>query len=209
MEFRAVGNRCAVDLNHFNLNIEPDQTFAILDREGFELISVDVITLARQCVGVSKYRRGAKPSEAPRVFDCSSLIKWLYGMRGIWLPRRSIQQREVGEIINVESLAAGDAVFVSGRIDYYENNPADGVGHVGIFTSSNSVIHAANSRLGVIESSLEDFLGTEKFRGARRYIPKGTNVLTFKTPAHREVETADDIKWIIRQSLPTLDKEIC
>lgn len=203
MEYRAVGNRCAVILSSFNLNIQPNETLVILNKEGFRLITVDVVLLARQYVGVSQYRRGARPSEAPNVFDCSSFIKWLYGMCGIWLPRRSIQQRNLGEIIELNDIRAGDAVFVSGRIDYYEDDSKNGVGHVGIATSDNSVVHAANKKSGVIESSFQEFVGADKFRGARRYIPKEANVLTFETPPHREVESSDDIKWIIRQSLPT------
>lgn len=203
MEYRSVGNRCAVLLNSLNLNIEHEEVLAILIKEGFKLITVDIVDIARQCVGLSSYRRGARPSEAPHVFDCSSFIKWLYGMCGIWLPRRSIQQRKLGEIITLQNISAGDIIFISGRIDYYENDPKDGVGHVGIATGSNSVIHAANKKSGVIESSFQEFVGPDKFRGARRYIPKDSNVLIFETPARREVESSDDIKWITRQSLPT------
>ena len=166
------------------------------------MVEVDIIALARQCIGISQYRRGARPSEAPLVVDCSSFIKWLYAQRGIWLPRRSIQQRELGEVVNLDELVAGDAVFISGRIDYYHDDPANGVGHVGIATGYGTVVHAADRKVNVVESPLDKFVGEAKFRGARRYIPQNVEVLTFETPLNREVEVADDIKWIILQQLP-------
>ena len=202
MEYRAVGSRCAVILDSLHLPISREEALAILNHKGFVLVEVDIIALARQCIGTSQYRRGARPSEAPTVVDCSSFIKWLYAQRGIWLPRRSIQQRELGEVVNLDELVAGDAVFISGRIDYYHDDPANGVGHVGIATGYGTVVHAADRKVNVVESPLDKFVGETKFRGARRYIPQNVEVLTFETPLNREVEVADDIKWIILQQLP-------
>ncbi|KKT14953.1 MAG: NlpC/P60 family protein [Parcubacteria group bacterium GW2011_GWF2_44_8b] len=202
MEYRAVGSRCAVILDSLHLPISREEALAILNHKGFVLVEVDIIALARQCIGTSQYRRGARPSEAPTVVDCSSFIKWLYAQRGIWLPRRSIQQRELGEVVNLDELVAGDAVFISGRIDYYHDDPANGVGHVGIATGYGTVVHAADRKVNVVESPLDKFVGEAKFRGARRYIPQNVEVLTFETPLNREVEVADDIKWIILQQLP-------
>lgn len=206
MEYRAVGNRCAVDIDALRLPISHEQTLAILLRRGFRIIEVDLVALARQCIGKSEYRRGAKPSEAPAVIDCSSFTKWLYGKRGIWVPRRSIQQREIGEVIGLDAISAGDLVFISGWIDYYFSDPDDGVGHVGVATGDGTVIHAANKKSGVIETPLERFTDKDGFRGSRRYIQKDREVLTLETPADREVETADDIMWIIFQSLPARRK---
>lgn len=201
MEYHAVQNRCAVNLPSLNLPISTKDTLAILEGKGFKVIEVDIIALARSCIKTSIYRRGAKPSEAPKVVDCSSFIKWLYGQRGIWLPRRSIQQREFGIPVSINEVNAGDIIFVSGWINYYQNNPKDGVGHVGIATGEGTVIHAANRNVHVIESDFESFIGENKFRGARRYVPTGQNILTLETPIDREVEIADDLRWIILQSL--------
>lgn len=201
MEYRAVGNRCAVIFDSLHLPISCEETLMMLSRQGFTLVEVDIIALARQCIGTSKYRRGARLFEAPSVVDCSSFIKWLYGQRGIWLPRRSIQQRKFGEAVSLDELVAGDVVFTSGWIDYYYDDPADGVGHVGIATGEDgTVVHAANKKCGVTESSLDSFVDEKKFRSVRRYIPKEVEVFTLETPPSREVETADDIRWIVLQS---------
>ncbi|MEK7554869.1 MAG: NlpC/P60 family protein [Patescibacteria group bacterium] len=200
MEYRAVGNRCAVAIDSLDLPISREEALAILSKKGFSVVEIDIVAVARRCIARSKYRRNARPSEAPAIVDCSSFTKWLYGERGIWLPRRSIQQRELGEEVKIDELVPGDLVFASGYIDYYYDDSENGVGHVGIATGENTVIHAANRRENVVETSIEAFAQPNKFRGARRYIPNDVEVLTLETPSDREVETADDIRWIVLQS---------
>ena len=202
MDYRAVGNRCAVNLDSLRLPIPRQRALAILFEKGFREVEVDVIALARWCMATSQWRRGANPAEAPAVVDCSSFIKWLYGQRGIWLPRRAIQQRRLGEPVRLDELTAGDIVFVSGWIDWYDLDPLDGVGHVGIATGRGTVIHAANSQDGVTETPVDQFVGRTRFRGARRLVPTDQGVITLKAPSNREVETADDFRWIVLQSLP-------
>jgi len=203
MDYRAVANRCAVSLSSLHLPISREEALIILSQKGFSLVEVDIVTLARQCIGISKYRRGARLVEAPAIVDCSSFIKWLYAQRGIWLPRRSIQQYEFGETIGINDIIAGDVVFVSGWINYYRDDPACGVGHVGIASGDGTIVHATscNRMPGVMETSLDKFIGKTKFRGVRRYIPKDEEVFTFETPSHREIEAADDVKWVVLQSL--------
>lgn len=202
MEYRAVGNRCAIDIEALQLPISREEVLAILNRKGFAVVEVDIIAFARQCISTSKYRRGAKPFEAPAVVDCSSFTKWLYAQRGIWLPRRSIQQRELGQVITLDEIVADDLIFVSGAINYYLDDPSDNVGHVGIVTGDRTVIHAADKNANIVESALDKFVGKTKFRGARRYISQNREVLTLKIPQDKCVEISDDIKWIVLQSLP-------
>lgn len=149
--YRAVGNYCAVDFENFDLPILQKEAMLILKRKDFGVVDVNIVSLARERIGTSEYRRNARLSEAPSVFDCSTFTKWLYGQRGIWLPRRSIQQRELGDTVSLRELKAGDLVFKSGLIDYFLDDPSDGVGHVGIATDEKTIIHAANSKTGIIE----------------------------------------------------------
>ena len=201
MEYRTVGLRCAVDLRSLTLPITDHEALGVLTARGFRVIDVDLVALARACVQSSRYRRGAHPSEAPDIVVCSSFTKWLYGQRGIWLPRRSIQQRAFGSHVPADAIAVGDLVFTSGYIDYFDHDPSDGVGHVGIATDTHTVIHAANRTAGVIETPLAAFIA-QSFRGARRYIPRDRTVVTLETPEHRSVETSDDLRWIILQTRP-------
>jgi peptidoglycan endopeptidase LytE len=102
MVFRAVGNRCAVDLQTLNLPVDQEEALKILVKAGLAPIAVDLIQLARSLLK-AKYRRGAYLWLAPKVFDCYSFTKYLYGQRGIWLPRRSIQQRERGSPVGIHN----------------------------------------------------------------------------------------------------------
>jgi hypothetical protein len=201
MVYHAVGNNCGVDFNDIHVPCSHHIAREILFEKGFQPISIDIVELARWQIGVAKYRRGAAFSEAPGVVDCSSFTQWLYSVKGIELPRRSIQQRQMGIAINPDQLRPGDLVFVSGHIDYFESNPNDGVGHVGIATGKSTVIHAANTRTGVIETNFESFI-KKGFRGIRRYIPNPESFYTYRCPAERGILTSDDFRWIILQNLP-------
>ncbi|HYF04739.1 MAG TPA: NlpC/P60 family protein [Patescibacteria group bacterium] len=181
MEHRAVGNRCAVNLEELGLPFSQIVALDILTDLGFKILEIDLVALARERIGISTYQRGIAAHEAPQIVDCSSFIKWLYAERGIWLPRRSIQQRELGEIVNLDQILPGDVIFTSGAQNYFHNDPADGVGHVGLATGQDTVIHAASRELGVVESELGSFVGNS-FRGARRYISKDLKVLTLESP---------------------------
>lgn len=207
--YRAVGDRCAVDLGRLliaGLHTDTEKR-AALESVGCTIVSMDPIALARSRIGRSMYRRGARMHEAPAIVDCSSFTKWLFGQAGIWIPRRSIQQRDWvgngGHAVNDrDDVRPGDLVFVIGWRDYYDVDPSQGVGHVGIVTGDYTVVHAANSDVGVTESPLEGFLYLNNFRGARRMIPTDRTVLTVKTPLEREVETEDDLRWMILQRMP-------
>lgn len=200
--YRAVGNRCAVDLQQLSLPISDEQALNALSAQGFKVVTIDLCALAKSCVGQSRYQRGVELTKAPEVVDCSSFVKWLYAQRGVWLPRRTIQQREMGKGLALDQMIAGDLVFCTGWSNYYVNDPSQGVGHVGMALSDGTIIHAAHKGRGIVQESLDAFLGGSEFRGIRRYIPRYAQVLTVETPLEREIETSDDIRWVILQSLP-------
>lgn len=201
----AVGNKCAVDFSRLNLPISSQEALSILWLKGFRVITVDLIKEARKCVGVSRYRRGAAFYQAPFTLDCSTLTKWVYARAGIWLPRHSLDQREMGKPVGLVQARAGDLIFMSGAADYWHYNPADGVGHVGICTDEDTIIHAANRKRNVVEDQLEDFIGDLKhFRGARRITTDST--ITLESPSNRIVEWSGEFRNIIVQNLPGLDE---
>jgi len=199
VNYRAIYNYCAVHLPTLNLLTSREDCLEVLRGLSFEQVEVDMEKAARSVMGFAKYRRGAKVEEAPRVFDCSGLTRWLYELRGVWIPRRSIQQREYGVAVELAEVKMGDLIFTSGVIDYYYNDKKDGVGHVGMMTSCGTVIHAASKAVGVVETELMDFIANECFRGARRYIISSSEVVTLKIPSARLVESSDDLRWIVLQ----------
>ncbi len=197
MTYCAVGTRCALHLPSLNLNLPPTYDEAavleILCDHGFNVVPIDLITLARSLVGVATYRLKADLSEAPGVFDCSSFTKYLYAQKGIWIPRLSVQQRQIGSV--TENPLPGDLVFTAGLRGYFDTDPRDTVGHVGIATADGTVIHAKNRTAGVVESTFSEFYESNP-RGIRSLILPGTITLEQREPRHL-IETADDFRWLI------------
>lgn len=207
MIYRAVNGRCLVDISQFTLPISDADALSILEKKGFGYFlrpPIGMAKLSRETIG-KPYRRGARLSEAPNLFDCSSLTKWLYGLVGVWLPRRAIQQRQYGELVSIADIEEGDLVFTSGWIDRYIDDPQDGVGHVGIATNDRTIVHAANKRTGVIESPVDTFVKDGSFRGAKR-IAHLSRSWVLSLPEGREIETSDDIRWVILENSPHLAK---
>jgi len=201
VQYRAVENRCAIDLSL--LPLPQEQALALLEVLGFKIVAVCVVDTARKLIGQSMYSRGALFGEAPAVLDCSGLVKWVYGQKGIWVPRLSIQQFVHGEEVEISDVRAGDVLFTSGYVNFYDTDPSIRVGHVGLATGEGTVIHAAGKRAGVIEVPVERFIGSRTLQGVRRF--QTPDVITLQTPSNRLVEWSDDIKWILLQNLAKLD----
>jgi hypothetical protein len=81
-------------------------------------------------------------------FDCSGLVKHVYSIHGINLPRVACDQANAGtKIWSMSQLQVGDIVCFSGKRNGY-------VDHVGIYIGSNQIIHASSSAGRVVVSSL-------------------------------------------------------
>lgn len=196
---RTVNDRIAVELSRFDLPCPSMDALRILGQFGFRRIDVDLVRLAKSRVGVSSYRRGALPREAPGTVDCSSLVKWLLGEAGVWLPRRTIQQIRFGDRVASDDFHAGDLIYTTGLRNRYDDDPSLAVGHVGMATGTGTVIHASGSERGVVEDPLERFLGKNRYRCARRHLTSETIIL--ECPPEFDVECDDDLRWIILQRL--------
>jgi len=121
---------------------------------------------ARKHLG-KPYKYGAKPSEAPRAFDCSSFVQYLYRRIGINLPRVSIDQAAMGRVIRhrEEDLAVGDLIFIKGSWGRYNPDFPQGIGHVAMYVGGGMVINAKYQKNpdgsdggSVIEESVDTFL---------------------------------------------------
>jgi cell wall-associated NlpC family hydrolase len=206
MIYRNVGNRVAVDFTSLNLSISYEEALSILNDRKIRPISVNVIDLAKSLVGVAMWRWGSKQWEAPYYFDCSALTKWLYGQIGLWLPRRALQQLEFckkdGKIIEPANLTPGDLVFSSSHFkNGVRTNSDEGIGHVFIATGDNRAISATNSELGcgVTSMHIEEIASTRKIRAIARVCELGT-ITTLLVPPGVEIESSDDIKYILAHS---------
>ncbi len=100
-------------------------------------------------------------NEGPDSFDCSGLVQYIYkNALGKNLPRVSYEQSKVGKAVSREDLQPGDLVF-------FDTMNKGRVSHVGIYIGNNEFIHAANSKKGVIKSTLTGYYD-KKFINARR-----------------------------------------
>lgn len=108
----------------------------------------------------------------PAAFDCSELIQWLFWQIGYDVPDGSFNQYAAAEEIADAKYATGDLVFCSrGSLR---------VGHVGVVLCVKNkqvknhfiVIEARNRKVGVVKTSLKEFMGRKSFVGIRRLILK-------------------------------------
>ncbi len=136
-----------------------------------------LVYFARKHLG-KPYKYGSKPYEAPKTFDCSSFVQYLYKRIGINLPRTSLDQASVGKTIEPkkEPLQAGDLLFIKGKWGHYNPKFPTGIGHVGIYVGNGKVINARYKEKNgkdvgtVIEEDVESFLNRTDFTVAKRII---------------------------------------
>ena len=96
-------------------------------------------------------------------FDCSGLVRAVYLLNGLSLPRAMADQFRTGTIVTRDGLRKGDLVFFSSD----RGRPPS---HVGIYVGRNVFIHAPGKGQRVREASLKDGYFRERFSGARTYL---------------------------------------
>jgi len=96
----------------------------------------------------------------PSSFDCSGLVKYVYGQHGYSLYRTADDQATQGESVSRNNLKAGD-VLCFGSSSY--------ISHVGIYIGNDEFIHASTSSTGVIISDLNSDYYTTRFVCGRRF----------------------------------------
>jgi cell wall-associated NlpC family hydrolase len=110
-----------------------------------------VVSYARHFLGVPYSWGGSTPRTG---FDCSGLVRYVYGHFGIRLPHSSWADLSHGHRVGRRWLRPGDLVF------FYD------AGHVGIYVGHNRFIDAPHSGLRVRISTMHAYSG---YYGARRF----------------------------------------
>lgn len=113
---------------------------------------VDILRTAVEQVG-KPYRWDA---EGPDAFDCSGLVRYVYGRHGIDLPSYtgSLLTTKNAVPIDPSEIQPGDLVFVPSRWEYRPDaagrtGPYPS-GHVAIYAGNDTVIEAAGTKEGVV-----------------------------------------------------------
>lgn len=120
----------------------------------------EVVEYAKQYLGYKYVAGGSSPSKG---FDCSGFTTYVYKHFGISLNRSSRDQIKNGVAVSKNNLQPGDILIFNGSSN-------TSIGHVGIYVGGNDFIHAANSREGVIITSLSSSYYQKRYVGARRVI---------------------------------------
>lgn len=107
-----------------------------------EIISNQVINYALKFVG-NPYVYGG--NSLTNGTDCSGFTKLVYAEYGISLPRSAPQQSYSGTSVGLDNIMPGDLVF-SG----YDGQ----IGHVAIYIGNNKLVHALNSKVGIVVTDL-------------------------------------------------------
>ena len=96
-------------------------------------------------------------------FDCSGLVRAVYQLNGLDLPRSVADQYRVGTAVPKDRLEKGDLVFFS-------SSPGGERSHVGIYIGRDTFIHAPGKGKKVRQESLARGYFRENFCGGRAYV---------------------------------------
>ena len=107
-------------------------------------IAASAAAYVKQFVG-KPYARGAV---GPNSFDCSGLVRYVYGAYGVSVPHSSKSIANMGQAVALSDIRPGDIMcFATG---------GGGVSHVGIYVGNNQLVHASTGRRGVTYDGIYD-----------------------------------------------------
>jgi len=193
---------CAVDLGEYAkiLHTKTHKLIKILNNKNFHCVHLKVeyvIEELRNLLG-TQYKLSAIPTEAPYIFSCSTLVRYIYGYYlGIKLPKKSYQQAHSPNAVlvpnEIQYLEPLDVIYKSGPISRYYNNSKKGIGHALIYTGEGTVIHAKNKEQGVIEEDANMYLKTKSYLRIVRFLPTNPAELYILRNSKEMIEQSDDI----------------
>ena len=129
-----------------------------------------LVRLAYKHLG-KPYKYGAKPSEAPKRFDCSSFVQYLYRHVGVKLPRVALDQASQGrKVDDLKNLQIGDLIFIKGGWGHYNPDFPEGIGHVAIYVGEGRIVNARGESEKVIKEDVQDLLNRPDFQIVKRVL---------------------------------------
>jgi probable lipoprotein NlpC len=124
-----------------------------------------IVSAARKYNG-TPYKQGGVDRHG---MDCSGLVYVSYGKAGITMPRRSIDQGSIGELVKLDEVKAGDLLFFD-----TENEKPRKINHVGIVIKmgdkNNITFIHATVQMGVMENKMSEPYYKKSFIKAMRVL---------------------------------------
>jgi peptidoglycan endopeptidase LytE len=117
----------------------------------------DLLEMSRRYLGV-RYRWGGT---TPAGFDCSGLLYYVFGRKGVTLPRTTYDMYDAGVPVPREDLQAGDVLF------FQTLRP--GPSHAGIYLGDGRFIHASSGAGRVLITDFDHGYYAPRYLGARRF----------------------------------------
>jgi len=113
-----------------------------------------VVEVAETLVGVPYLYGASVLFDAPRKFDCSGLVNYLFLGAGVRIPRMTVDQFVFGEDVPQNEIQPGDLVFSVGEDTgsaFHESKewmkgtsvPNGGIDHVGLYLGDGMVVHSS------------------------------------------------------------------
>ncbi len=112
--------------------------------------------IALGAVGIPYEWGGESPESG---FDCSGLVRWVYGRLGVELPHNSYALYGEGRRVSRARMKPGDVLFF------------EGLGHVGLYLGRGRMVHAPQSGRDVEVVRLAGSSYGARLVGARRVVP--------------------------------------
>ncbi|MBF7092279.1 C40 family peptidase [Flavobacterium sp. ALJ2] len=110
----------------------------------------DLIYTASENIGV-RYKAGGTTNKG---YDCSGLVFTTFNSENIKLPRTSLEQSKIGEVINRNKAKKGDLIF-------FKTNRSSQINHVGLIVEISDeeikFIHSSTSKGVIISSTKEPY----------------------------------------------------
>ena len=140
----------------------------------------ELLSFAKKFVG-TPYKYGALMSDAPDYFDCSGFVKYVFAHVGITIPRSTIEQAEFAgkKVRDLKNIQPGDCIFVHGTSGHYNKKFPQGIGHVGIYTEDDAVIHASSRRTNHWPDKIQE-TGSVRIDPLKTFLKKGGPIVVIK-----------------------------
>lgn len=116
-----------------------------------------LVILSRNMVG-APYRYGG---QSPSGFDCSGLVRYVYGQVGITVPHSSQLLYRNAQRVHLDKIRPGDLLFF--RVSKQK------ISHVGIYAANGEFIHAPSSGKYVTIARLDSPYWEQRLVGAGRF----------------------------------------